>query len=318
MDDLVICTGMSVLDVPIRGLGPIDPTRESNRAEHIGLNLGGDAANEAVVLTRLGVRTKFYSALSDDNIGKTIAMLLDDAGVDRSLCELRPGRSSYISVPIVLDGGERVFVAGKKGEDHVLRFAPDPDKVAGARIVTLASLYSNPYLDPANALAIARRAHEQGSIVCADVTYHREKGTMADFAEVWPYVDYFFPNEWEAGLLTGEKTPEAMADALLAAGVRHVVLKVGRRGCLFRSATESFVVPAFLVEPVDTTGAGDNFCAGFVCGLVEGRDHRECCRYANAAASICIRHDGACTGITSREQLEDVLAGGKSGCDVIR
>ena len=307
MDDLVICTGMSVLDVPIRGLETINPTRESNRAERIGINLGGDAVNEAVVLTRLGVRTRLYSALGDDNAGKVIAFLLDDAGVDRSLCELRPGTASYISVPIVLADAERVFVAGKKGADHVLSFTPDPDKIAGARIVTLASLYSNPYLDPGNALAMARRAHEQGSIVCADVTYHKEKGTLADFAEVWPYVDYFFPNEWEAGLLTGETEPEAMADALLAAGVGHVVLKVGRRGCLFRSKDESFVSPAYLVDPVDTTGAGDNFCAGFICGLVEGQDHRGCCSYANAAASICIQHDGASTGITSREQLQKVL-----------
>ena len=307
MDNLVICTGMSVLDVPIRGMAPIDPGRESNRAERIGLNLGGDAVNEAVVLTRLGVPTKLYSALSDDNAGKVIAMLLDDAGVDRTLCELRPGAASYISIPIVLENAERVFVAGKKGPDHVLLFQPDPDRIAGASVVTLASLYSNPYLDPACALAIARRAHEQGSVVCADITYHRDKGTLADFAEVWPYVDYFFPNEWEAGLLTSEATPEAMADAFLDAGVGHVVVKVGRRGCLFRSREESFYVAPHLVDPVDTTGAGDNFCAGFICGLVEGHDHRECCRFANAAASICIQHDGASTGVTSRAQLQEVL-----------
>ena len=307
MDGFVICTGMSVLDVPIRGLGLIDSARESNTADRIGLNLGGDAVNEAVVLTNLGVPTKLYSALSNDNAGKVIALLLDEAGVDHSLCELRPGTSSYISVPIVLDNAERVFVAGKKGPNHVLLFAPDPQKIAGARVVTLASLYSNPYLVPANALAIAKAAHEQGSIVCADVTYHKEKGTLADFAEVWPYVDYFFPNEWEAGLLTGEAEPTAMADALLRAGVKHVVIKIGSRGCLFRSTTESFVMPPHLVEPVDTTGAGDNFCAGFICGLMEGRDHRECCRYANAAASICIQHDGASTGVTSRAQLQEVL-----------
>ena len=98
-----------------------------------------------------------------------------------------------------------------------------------------------------------------------------------------------------------------MVDAFLDAGVGHVVVKVGRRGCLFRSREESFCVAPHLVDPVDTTGAGDNFCAGFVCGLVEGHDHRECCRFANAAASICIQHDGASTGITSRAQLQEVL-----------
>ena len=306
MDDVVICTGMSVLDVPIRGLSRIDPAIENNRAKRIGLNLGGDAVNEAVVLTKLGVNAKLYSALSDDNAAKTIAMLLDDAGVDHSLCELRPGTTTFICLPVVFDNAERVFLSAEK-INFANDFDPDPSKVAGARIVTLASLYSLPYSEPRRALAVARAAHEQGSIVMADATYDKHKGTLADFAEVWPYVDYFFPNDYEAGLLTGESEPEAMADALLATGIGHVVIKIGRRGCLFKSADECFVVEPHLVEPIDSTGAGDNFCAGFICAFLEGRDHRECCRYANAAASICIQHDGASTGIVSRDQLQEVL-----------
>ena len=306
MDDVVICTGMSVLDVPIRGLSRIDPAIENNRAKRIGLNLGGDAVNEAVVLTKLGVNAKLYSALSDDNAAKTIAMLLDDAGVDHSLCELRPGTTTFICLPVVFDNAERVFLSAEK-INFANDFDPDPSKVAGARIVTLASLYSLPYAEPRRALAVARAAYEQGSIVMADVTYDKHKGTLADFAEVWPYVDYFFPNDYEAGLLTGESEPEAMADALLATGIGHVVIKIGRRGCLFKSADECFVVGPHLVEPIDSTGAGDNFCAGFICAFLEGRDHRECCRYANAAASICIQHDGASTGIVSRDQLQEVL-----------
>jgi len=306
MEDLVVCTGISVLDVPIRGLPGIDTSVENTRAKRIGLNLGGDAVNECVVLTKLGVPAKLYSALSDDNAGKTIALLLDEEGVDRSLCELRPGTTTYISVPIVLDNAERVFISAEK-IGFALDFTPDPAKIAGARVVSLASLYTQPYDKPEHAVAIARAAHEQGSIVCADLTYHKGWASLHDFSEVWPYVDYFFPNEHEAGLLTGETEPDAMADALLATGMGHAIIKIGRRGCFFKSADECFTVPAHLVEPLDTTGAGDNFCAGFICGLVEGRDHRECCRYAHAAASICIQHDGASTGIVSRAQLQEVL-----------
>ncbi|MBQ9620964.1 MAG: hypothetical protein IJR41_03395, partial [Atopobiaceae bacterium] len=77
MDDLVICTGMSVLDIPVRGLTGIDLAHEHSRAKRVGMNLGGDAVNEAVVLTKLGVNTKLYAALSDDNGAKALAMLLD-------------------------------------------------------------------------------------------------------------------------------------------------------------------------------------------------------------------------------------------------
>ena len=308
MEDLVVCTGMSVLDIPIRGLSRvgIDPASEHTRVKRVGINLGGDAVNEAVVLTKLGINAKLYGALSDDNGAKVIAMLLDDVGVDHSLCEIRPGTTTFICMPIVFEDAERVFLSAEK-VNFANDFVPDPAKIAGARVVTLASLYSQPYLEPAHALAIAKAAHEQGSIVVADVTYDKAKGSLDDFTEVWPYVDYFFPNDYEAGLLTGETDPEAMADALLATGMRHVVIKIGRRGCLFKSAHECFIVAPHLVEAIDSTGAGDNFCAGFICGLLEGRDHRECCRYANAAASICIQHDGASTGVTSRAQLQEVL-----------
>lgn len=306
MDDLVICTGMSVLDIPVRGLAGIDEAHEHSRVKRIGMNLGGDAVNEAVVLTKLGVNTKLYAALSDDNGAKALAMLLDDAGVDHSLCEQRPGTTTFICIPVVLANAERVFISAEK-VNFANDFDPDPAKIAGARVVTLASLYSQPYTEPERALAIARAAHEQGSIVVADVTYDKAKGALEDFAEVWPYVDYFFPNDYEAGLLTGENEPDAMADALLATGIGHVVIKIGKRGCFFKSAEECFTVAPHLVDAIDSTGAGDNFCAGFICGLLEGKDHRECCRYANAAASICIQHDGASTGIVSRAQLQEVL-----------
>lgn len=306
VSDLVICTGMSVLDVPIRGLEPINQGKETNLADRIGLNLGGDAVNEAVVLTKLGVNTKLYTALSDDNAGRTIELLLNDMGVDTSLSEKRPGTVTQISLPVVLDNAERFFLQSRE-PNAVLEFDPDPAKVAGAKVVTLASLYSKPYLQPERALAIARAAKEQGAIVCADLTYQKAKGTLEDFAEVWPYVDYFFPNDDEGELLTDETDPDAIADKLLATGMKHVVIKIGKRGCLFKSADERFIVAPHLVEPLDTTGAGDNFCAGFICGLMEGKDHEECCRYANAAASICIQHDGASTGIQSREQLQEVL-----------
>ncbi|MBQ6395345.1 MAG: carbohydrate kinase family protein [Atopobiaceae bacterium] len=306
MEDLVMCTGMSVLDVPIRGLASIDPESESNPAEFVGLNLGGDAVNEAVVLTKLGVNVQLYTAFTDDNAGKTIRMLLEEEGVNVSRSEFIPGKDSNISVPIVFADAERVFVAGRK-EDPILAFKPDPSKIEGAKVVTLASLYSKPYDDVESAYRMAKAAKEQGSIVCADLTYQISRGNLDTYKDVWPYVDYFFPNDTEAQLLTGETDPERMADVLLSYGIKNAIVKIGKRGCLFKNAEECFIVPPHLVEPKDTTGAGDNFCAGFICGLIEGKDHRECCRYANATASICIQYDGASTGVKSREQLQEVL-----------
>ena len=85
-----------------------------------------------------------------------------------------------------------------------------------------------------------------------------------------------------------------MADALLDAGVKHVALKMGGRGCLLKSGGERVIVPAYPdAVCVDTTGAGDTFAAAFIAALLEGRSFAECGAYANAAASVCIERLGA-------------------------
>ena len=130
---------------------------------------------------------------------------------------------------------------------------------------------------------------------------------LEDLRESLPLIDYITPNEDEARYYTGKDRPEEMADVFLGYGVRNVIIKLGSKGCFFKNREESLSLPPCTVDAVDATGAGDNFCAGFICAFLEGRDHRECCRYANAAASICIQHDGASTGIVSRDQLQEVL-----------
>ena len=101
-----------------------------------------------------------------------------------------------------------------------------------------------------------------------------------------------------------------MAKTLLDYGVGCVVIKVGKQGCLATNRKGAILVPPYLVKAKDTTGAGDNFAAGFITGLMDGQDLKNCCRYANAAASIAIQFDGASTGIRSRAQLDAVLKSG--------
>ena len=302
MEQEVLCIGFCCVDVLIRGLGEIDRSREGIPAEKITMWIGGDAMNEAYVLKHLGNRVKLLTGLADDGAAKFIRAVLDEAGIDYSLSYQMQDSDTTIACPVVFQDAERSII--NAGLSDSLRFMIDPATMPKARVVSLASLFMPPLDKPQQVLEVARQAKANGSIVCADMMWTEGVSNLETFREVWQYIDYFFPNEDEAAKLTGKDDPEEMAKTLLDYGVGCVVIKVGKQGCLATNRKGAILVPPYLVKAKDTTGAGDNFAAGFITGLMDGQDLKNCCRYANAAASIAIQFDGASTGIRSRAQLD--------------
>jgi ribokinase len=127
-------------------------------------------------------------------------------------------------------------------------------------------------------------------------------------------VDILTPNEGEACLLLG-RDPErigpehadAVAEGLVALGARMIVLKMGNRGCFFRGAGEAYHVPAFAVEAVDSTAAGDTFNAALAVALAEGSPIPHALRFASAAAAISVTRMGAQASAPSRVETDRFL-----------
>ncbi len=90
-------------------------------------------------------------------------------------------------------------------------------------------------------------------------------------------------------LLTGKETLDEIADCFLACGVKTVVIKTGKDGCFIKRGDMTMKVPAVAgITAIDTIGAGDNFASGFIAALLEGKNLRECARFANATAAISV------------------------------
>ncbi len=96
-----------------------------------------------------------------------------------------------------------------------------------------------------------------------------------------------------------------MADVFLEYGVKNVIIKTGEKGCFAKNKQETIELPAFNVQAVDSTGAGDNFAAGFLSSILHGKTFRESLLFASACAAICVQSVGATSGIKSREQVEE-------------
>jgi ribokinase len=122
------------------------------------------------------------------------------------------------------------------------------------------------------------------------------------------------PNETEALLLLGRRPAEVSVDEartiageLQSRGVRHVIVKLGAKGCLLLEAGTATHVPAPMVKAVDTTGAGDNFNAAFAVACSEGASRLDACQFAVHAAALSVTRMGCQASVPTRAELDAYL-----------
>ena len=310
----IIVIGGAVADISLVPVGPEVFHAGSTPLDSIAMRVGGDAANESIVLARLGHRPALISKLGEDAAGDFVFRSLNAAGVDTRHILRESGLDTSINILLVDATGERNFLTNRNGSlrklglSDILPALQSPE-LAEAKVACLASMFVSPLLTLEDTVALYDLLLARGLILCADTTRRKRGETLREAGEALSRLDYFFPNMEEAVLLTGKRGPDAIADALLEAGVKHVALKLGRAGCLLASADERFRVPAYPdARSLDTTGAGDTFAAAFLSALMEGRSFEACGRFANAAASLCIECVGATGGSWTRTDVEARLA----------
>lgn len=131
--------------------------------------------------------------------------------------------------------------------------------------------------------------------------------------EILSKVELITPNEVEAEILTGicidsEENADKAADWFFEKGVKNVLITLGGRGVYIATKEKRGIIPAYRVEAVDTTGAGDAFNGGLVAALAEGKDLWEAAVFANALAAVAVQRLGTTPAMPTREEIEDFLA----------
>ncbi len=298
----IVCIGCMVEDLLLSDVPKDFYLRDTIFLQKMESNIGGDAANQAVISAHLGNRTALVSERGADGSGQWLHEFLTREGVDTSMIEVVPGRRTPTSVLAITDGDRHAMIL-PLSETGYGRPELDYGILDRTKAVSIGSMKMYPRLDE-QLPAFFRAAREKGVITAGDVMQKEGPDTLR---EVYPYLDYFFPNETEGEEVTGESDPEKMAEKLLSWGVGCAVIKLGGKGCYVNDSREAFYVPARRVEAVDTTGAGDNFVAGFLTALVHGLDHRRAAEFATAVSSICVQHIGTTTGVKNLRQVLDVL-----------
>ena len=163
--------------------------------------------------------------------------------------------------------------------------------------------------DPA-CMQAARWAREAGNTVVYDGTWLHE-----DLNEFLPLVDMPIVSEPMVRRWMPDATPQQVVDRLHGYGAKIAVYTLGERGTIVRWREGTFTYPAFPVEAVDTTGAGDAFHGAFIYGLLQHWPVSDIIRYASAAAALNCRQLGGRSGLPNLSATEDFIAAHRENWD---
>ncbi|PVX24691.1 MAG: hypothetical protein CW691_06865 [Candidatus Bathyarchaeum sp.] len=262
---------------------------------------GGSAANTIVGLTRLELKTGFIGKVASDREGKLLLDELKNEGVDVNGIAVSKGGRSGTVMGYIDPKGERALYVDAGVNDQLDVNDAKLDYVSGAKFLHLSSFVAEKPFNAQKELT----AQLSDVKVCFDPgALYATKGVAA----LKPIIQRsyaMFPNEREIKLLTGQDYREG-ARTLRELGAECVAVKLGKRGCYVTDGKESHLIEAYKVKAVDTTGAGDAFCAGFIYGLVKGKDLFECGKLGNFVASRCVSAIGARTTLPKRADLKGV------------
>ncbi len=303
----IVCVGTAIVDVIIKGFDPNPVSVTGYRADTCSLNTGGEAVNCSVAAAKLGLRTAILCHLGNDAAGEMIERELKSHGVDVSRVVRSDEHATPVTAMFVAEDGSRQSITNAA---HRCNFRPERyvPSLAGAKAVVLGSLFRAPFDDPDVIRAVAEFAHRNGMPVFADTKLPNfTKLSLDDVRDALPLIDFITPNEDEGRYFTGEDEPERMADVFLAKGVRNAIVKLGGKGCVYRGAEGAVRLPAYDIDAVDATGAGDTFLAGFVSEILRGSSVPDALAFANACGAVCTTAVGAGTALRDREQVVEFM-----------
>ncbi len=260
---------------------------------------GGSAANTIAGLARLELRTGFIGKIAGDREGELLLNDFRKEKVDTNGIVVSKKGKSGVVMGYVDGKGERALYVDPGVNDWLDFKEINLDYAVDTKFLHLTSFVGEKPFEAqkqlVNQLSTVKISFDPGTL------YARK--SLKSLKTIIQKSHVAFPNESEIRLLTGRDF-EGGSKVFISEGVSLVAVKLGARGCYVTNGRESHLVAPYKKKLVDTTGAGDAFCAGFLYGLIRGRDLYECGRLGNFVAARCIEQVGARKGLPRLSALE--------------
>lgn len=306
----VACVGILVADVIVEKVFKYPEKGVLEPVNSITMHNGGNAMTAAINLRKYGVQSYMVGMVGNDMFGQFLSEKLKEAAVDTSALSVSDKAQTSTSVLMIDDVSERSFFHCT-GANAVFSYDDiDFSVVDKCDLVFVTGTFLLDSFDGEGTARFLRECKEKGKTTFLDVCWDA-RGRWGEVLNCcMPYIDYFMPSIDEAKRIAEKETPEEIADVLLSRGVKNVVIKLGKEGSFLKKSNdkEGKFFPSFKIEKgVDSTGAGDSFCSGFIAAYARGMEAEECMPIANASGALCVMEKGATSGTKSFEHTLEFI-----------
>ncbi|HET7217198.1 MAG TPA: PfkB family carbohydrate kinase [Vicinamibacterales bacterium] len=260
------------------------------------ISCGGQTATALATCAALGLRAKFAGVLGSDENGARIRAELVRRGIDVSDAVVHEGRNQFAAILVDERTGERIVLWSR---DDGLALRPNElsaELLASARVVHVDDV------DQEGAIRAAERARASGAIVTSDIDRVTDRTEELVGAVSIPILAEHVPPA-----LTGEKDMERALRKLRTRHSTMLCVTLGRAGAMILDGDQIHLEPAFHVNAVDTTGAGDVWRGAFIYGLLRHEQPQSLLRFANAAAAVSCTRSGAIDAVPTLADVDEML-----------
>jgi ribokinase len=290
---------------------PLPRPGETLLGEHFDLVLGGKGANQAVAAVRAGAPTYLVAAVGDDLFRSLTLDLLTAEGIDTSAVQVLGKHTGIAHIRVDTTTGQNDIVVVPNA-NYLMTPEQAATAIRGLRD-RLAVVLVQLEIQLPVVIRVAEVCQELGLPLVLDPAPAQP---LPD--EIWPMVSVVKPNELEAEILTGIAvddviTAEWAGRWFLERGAQAAVITMAERGVLVVDATAVRTYPAFQVQPVDTTSAGDAFAGVLGASLAQGLDLEDAVCRSLAAGALSVTVRGASPSLPSADQIDEFLAAQSAG-----
>jgi len=287
--------GVAFVDIIYSGLSELPQLGKEVFSKYFKISVGGGVITTAIGLAKLGAKSGAITKVGTDFMGKFIINELQYNGVLTDGVLVREENTPITSV--ISFKGERAFVSYVEKDKEDL----------SACNLKLLKVGDHIHIKSTNHLkTLIAFSKELGISTSVDMSWN----TISDLGNISPFlkdIDIFFLNELEALCLCKADNIQAAANYLLSKGCKIIIIKRGKNGSLLFTLDKTIKADSLPVEPLDTTGAGDSFSAGFLFGFLNGLNLEESLIIANICGGLSVTALGGCTSSPTFLELQKSL-----------
>jgi sugar/nucleoside kinase (ribokinase family) len=249
--------------------------------EKLNVTLGGSAANFALKTSHLGLKTGIMARIGKDNFGNYLSSSFKENNVNTERLIPIDEKTGMAFIAVDHRGERSIYTyMGANSKFELLK--PDIQLIKNSEILHLTGMY----------IEVVEEASKHANILSFNPGALLSSFGMKEMENILARTDILFLNEKEVSLLTGENCSTG-AKLLVDAGVKMVVVTLGKAGSKLFTRDQEMHQASNIVKPIDTTGAGDSFAAGFIHGFLRNKDLPNCLKDGNSSALDCLTKFGS-------------------------